>query len=51
MDSEPLFPFGFGLTYSKFSYSNIKLSLDSISFGEALMISATVKNEGSVTAD
>lgn len=51
MDSEPLFPFGFGLTYSNFSYSNIKLSLDSISFGEALMISATVKNEGTVTAD
>ena len=44
VDSEPLFPFGYGLTYSRFSYSNIKLSLETVSFNEALMISATVKN-------
>ena len=26
VDSEPLFPFGFGLTYSSFSYTNLRLS-------------------------
>ena len=32
-DPQPLFPFGFGLTYSSFSYSNFKMSKTSINFG------------------
>lgn len=51
MDSEPLFPFGFGLTYTRFSYSNLKVSRESASFGEAIMISVVIKNEGVATAD
>jgi beta-glucosidase len=44
IDSTPLFPFGFGLSYSSFSYSNLKLSKNAISFGESMIVSATVKN-------
>jgi beta-glucosidase len=40
----PLFPFGYGLSYSKFEYSNIKLSSKSLKAGEYLEISADVWN-------
>lgn len=44
IDSTPLFPYGFGLSYTSFSYSNLKLSKTSMSFADSLLITATVKN-------
>ena len=48
---KPLFPFGYGLSYSKFKYSGLQLSSDKIKQGETLMVKATVKNVSNVDGD
>ncbi len=45
----PLYPFGFGLSYSKFEYSNLELSSPSFSSNGKIVVSVTVKNVGKVT--
>jgi beta-glucosidase len=44
--NSPLYPFGFGLSYTTYEYSNMKISSDKIKFGEKLKISVFVKNTG-----
>ncbi|MBU2985111.1 beta-glucosidase BglX [Saccharophagus degradans] len=46
----PQYPFGFGLTYSSFEYSDIKLSTNKIALGSTLTATATITNTGKVTA-
>lgn len=41
---EPLFPFGYGLSYSRFKYSNLKLSATEIPMGATLTAKVTIKN-------
>jgi len=43
-EGQPLYPFGYGLSYSKFSYANVKLSATSLKAGEPLSLDADVKN-------
>lgn len=43
---EPLFPFGFGLSYTAFQYSNLTISKSSIKDTETVQVTATVKNTG-----
>ena len=43
----PLFPFGYGLSYTSFSYSNLSLSPASGPFNGTVTVSATLKNTGS----
>lgn len=42
-----LFPFGFGLSYTAFEYSDIKLSADSIKDTDTVTVSYKIKNVGS----
>lgn len=42
----PEFPFGYGLSYSKFKYENLSISKDTINFNEDLNIKATISNMG-----
>ncbi len=43
---EPLFPFGYGLTYTTFKYSNVHVETPSITSSGVLRISADIANEG-----
>lgn len=44
----PLFPFGYGLSYSKFEYSGLALSSNSIPMGGMLTARVSIKNTSSV---
>ena len=44
--NEPLYPFGFGLSYTTFSYSNLKISSEVINFKEKLNVTIDVTNTG-----
>ncbi len=44
----PLYPFGYGLSYTKFDYSDLKLSSNSFSKDGKLEVSVTIKNSGQV---
>lgn len=51
LTGQPLFPFGFGLSYTSFQYSNLKFSKNTITKDESLEITCTIKNEGKVDGD
>lgn len=48
---EPLFPFGFGLSYTCFTYSDIELDKNTIRTGESLSLRCTLTNSGSIEAE
>jgi beta-glucosidase len=48
MTAEPLYPFGFGLSYSQFEYSDLRLDKAVLARGESLHISLTLTNRGGV---
>jgi beta-glucosidase len=49
--NSPLYPFGYGLTYSSFRYSNLKVEKSSAALGETVPVSVDVANTGIRTAD
>lgn len=44
--NSPLFPFGYGLSYTAFEYSNLSLASDKLTAQDTLSISFTLKNTG-----
>ena len=43
---DPLYPFGYGLSYSTFTYSHLVLATDTIEPGQLMDLSVQVKNNG-----
>ncbi|MDZ7743164.1 MAG: glycoside hydrolase family 3 N-terminal domain-containing protein [Bacteroidota bacterium] len=48
---EPLYPFGYGLSYTHFEYSNVELSKDSYKMNDTIEISALISNTGKREGD
>tara|TARA_B100001146_G_scaffold225197_1_gene247650 strand:- start:35354 stop:37627 length:2274 start_codon:yes stop_codon:yes gene_type:complete len=51
MNEEPMYPFGFGLSYTQFEYSDATLDKTELSAEESVSLEVTVKNTGKVKSD
>lgn len=50
-DKKPLYPFGYGLSYTTFDYANLQLSANTFAKGNVVMVNVDVKNTGQVDGD
>jgi len=51
MKADPMYPFGFGLSYTTFQYGNLTFSAKKYKSNEVVRITVTVKNTGPYEAD
>lgn len=51
LTGQPLFPFGFGLSYTTFDYSALQFDKPAITAGQNLLVSFKVRNTGKYTGD
>ena len=50
-DGQPLYPFGYGLSYSKFTYTNLKLSASKLHAGDPLSVEVDITNTSDRAGD
>ncbi len=50
-DGRPLFPFGYGLSYTRFDYADLQLDRTALDAGQSMRITLTVKNTGRRAGD
>jgi beta-glucosidase len=51
MSTTPLYPFGHGLSYTEFTYSDLQVTPEQVGPAETVSISLTVKNTGALVGD
>ncbi|PYI55126.1 glycoside hydrolase family 3 C-terminal domain-containing protein [Paenibacillus flagellatus] len=51
LEREPLYPFGYGLSYTSFAYSGLTLSAEAVEAGEPIEVGVTVTNAGGLAGD
>jgi beta-glucosidase len=51
LERTPLYPFGYGLSYTRFRYSNVQVDKPRLQSGESVRVSAEVSNTGSLAGD
>jgi beta-glucosidase len=50
-NGKPLYPFGYGLSYTKFSYSDLSVPTQSVTAGQPVSADVTVTNTGKIAGD
>jgi beta-glucosidase len=51
LTGKPAFPFGFGLSYTEFEYSDFEINPPKIKSGESARVKFNIKNTGKITGD
>lgn len=51
VQNTPLYPFGYGLSYSTFIYENLTLSKSNMSLGDSILVNVTVTNKNNVAGE
>lgn len=51
VENTPLYPFGYGLSYTSFDYSDLKISSEILKNDTSIMVSINVKNTGNIEGE